>query len=171
MVTATPAGLELCRCLRSCSDSGTRGEKTSAVVRLSEQSSGGGEPQRLSCNRVNSTMAADVPCRCPANIKGAAANAVNKQEVGRGCRAGIPSCQSLKLITQKQNWGVGGEGAEPSAGSHAHNEWCSTSCTLLPLGCCYTAAECGTHLFIPVSHQLFCCFYFASMPTLLHISL
>lgn len=89
---------------------GTRGEKTSAVVRLSEQGSGGREPQRLPCNRVGSAVAADVPRRCPADIKGAAANAVNKLEVGRGCRAGIPSCLNLKLITQKQNLGGRGVG-------------------------------------------------------------
>lgn len=146
-----------------------RGEKTSAVARLSEQGSGGGEPQRLSRCAVDSTMAADVPRRCPANIKGAAANAVNKLEVGRGCRAGIPSCLNLKLITQKQNRGAGWRrGRDPSAGSHSHNGWRSKNCTLLPLGCRYTVAECGMHIFIPVSHHLSCCFYSARIATPVH---
>lgn len=118
-------------------------------------------------------MAADVSCRRPANIKGAAANAVNKLEVGRRCRAGIPSGLNLKLIAQKQNcgggvgWGVGilqldftltiNGGAPTAPRSH----WIAVI-QLLSLGQLF---------FITIPDHLSCCFPSPDMPTLLHIFL
>lgn len=57
------------------------------VFSLSKQSSGNKQTQRLSCDRVNSTMAADMSCRCPAKMKDSATNAVNK--LGMGWYGGI----------------------------------------------------------------------------------